>query len=90
MTEITLTLENADGLHARPAAILAKTAARYTSKIDLKAKGLTKNAKSIMGILSLSLEKGDQVSIVADGADEAGATDALRGLFAAQFAEVEA
>lgn len=87
MTEVTLTLENADGLHARPAAILAKAAGQFQAKIDIKAKGQTKNAKSIMGILSLSLEKGDQVQIVADGADESGATETLKGLFASQFAE---
>lgn len=87
MTELTLTLENADGLHARPAAILAKAASQFQAKIDLKAKGQTKNAKSIMGILSLGLEKGDRIQIVADGADEAGAAEALRALFQSQFAE---
>jgi phosphocarrier protein len=87
MTEITVRLENADGLHARPAAILAKAAGQYQSKIELKAKGQTKNAKSIMSILSMGLEKGDEVQIIADGSDEALATDSLKALFLSQFAD---
>lgn len=87
MTEITVLLENAEGLHARPAAILAKAAGQYQSKIEIKAKGQTKNAKSIMGILSLSLEKGDEIQIVADGADEAQAADSIKALFSSQFAD---
>ena len=89
MKELSLKLENADGLHARPAAVFAKAASQYQSKIEITAKGMTKNAKSIMGLLSLSLEKGDDIKIVASGADEEAAGVALKALIENQFAEHE-
>lgn len=85
MTEITIQLQNDEGLHARPAGILAKAASQYQSKIELKAKGVTKNAKSIMSILSLGLEKGDEIQILADGADESEAIQNLQNLFQSKF-----
>ena len=85
MTEITLQLQNEEGLHARPAGVLAKTATQYQSKIEIKAKGLVKNAKSIMSILSLGLEKGDQIQLAAEGSDESEAIETLQILFQNKF-----
>lgn len=87
MTEIQFKLTNDDGLHARPAGLLVKAASQFQSKIEIRAKGQSKNAKSIMSLLSLSLEKGDDVTIAADGADEAAAAAALKSLFESGFAE---
>lgn len=87
MTELNLTLENNEGLHARPAAVLAKIAGQFQSKIEIKAKGQVKNAKSIMGLLSLGLEKGDEISIQIEGADEDAAIARLDSLFRAGFIE---
>lgn len=87
MTELLFKLENAEGLHARPAGMLAKTASQFQSKIEIHARGQAKNAKSIMSLLSLGLEKGDEVRLVADGADEQAALESLRGLVDRQFAE---
>lgn len=87
MLDQTLTLENAEGLHARPAAVLAKLAGRFTSKVEIKAKGQQKNAKSIMGLMSLGLEKGDQIVVVADGADEAEALQKIVTLIQGGFQE---
>lgn len=88
MTELKITLQNNEGLHARPAGILAKAASQYQSKIELRAKGTTKNAKSIMSILALGLEKGDEVEILADGADESVAVNSLKSLFESNFETV--
>ena len=85
MKEITLQLQNDEGLHARPAGILAKAASQYQSKIELKAKGVTKNAKSIMSILSLGLEKGDEIQVLADGTDESEAIQNIQNLFQTKF-----
>lgn len=85
MTELSLTLENNEGLHARPAAVLAKTAAQFTAKIEITAKGQTKNAKSIMSLMSLGLEKGDPLSLTFDGADEAAAKAKIEDLFRSGF-----
>ncbi|MBX2987059.1 MAG: HPr family phosphocarrier protein [Bdellovibrionaceae bacterium] len=87
MTEFTVRLENAEGLHARPAAVMVKLASQFQSKIEIKAKGQVKNAKSLMSLLSLGLEKGDEIQIIAQGEDGAAAASALQKLIQNQFAE---
>jgi phosphocarrier protein len=78
--EITLTLQTEDGLHARPAGIFAKKAGEFKSNIEIHAKGQVKNAKSIMGIMSLGLEHGTEIKLVAIGEDESQALQALSTL----------
>ena len=45
MTEATLTIENKTGIHARPASVFVQTAAKFKSKVQVKAKGKTADAK---------------------------------------------
>ncbi len=85
MRQITIQLANDEGLHARPAGILVKVASRYNCKIELSAKGQIKNAKSIMNILALGLEKGDEFHISADGVDEVEALESLQNLIQSNF-----
>lgn len=85
LVETNVTLTNDDGLHARPAGILAKTAAQFTSKIELCAHGETKNAKSIMSIMSLGLKTGDVITLKADGDDATPAIAAIQQLFLNKF-----
>ena len=58
--EKTVVLKNETGLHARPAGIFVKAASQFASKIQIRAKDQTINAKSIMNILSLGLETGSE------------------------------
>ncbi|HXH32400.1 MAG TPA: HPr family phosphocarrier protein [Bacteriovoracaceae bacterium] len=76
---------NEEGLHARPAGALAKTAAEFTSSIEIRANGMTKNAKSIMGVMSLGLSKDAEITIVASGEDEAEALEKLEQLITNKF-----
>lgn len=85
MKEQTLKLENPEGLHARPAAILAKLAGGFHSKVEINAKGQQKNAKSIMALMSLGLEQGDEIKIIIDGADEDSAMDQILALIQGGF-----
>ena len=87
MTEITLTLKNKVGLHARPAAEMIKTAAKFKSKIALTGNEKQANAKSIITVLSLGLKRGDSLTISADGADEREAIQALSELIRSNFHE---
>lgn len=64
------TINNETGIHARPATTIAKKAAPYTASITLEAKGKTANAKSLIGILSLGIVKGDVVKVTVDGDNE--------------------
>ena len=70
-------VSHAHGLHARPAALLVKTAQTFDSEIQLECDGHCANAKSILGILSLGAQQGAVVTITAKGH---GADVALRAI----------
>lgn len=72
---VEIKLQN--GLDARPVAMLVQVASKYESKIYLEAAGKKVNAKSIMGMMSLGLDSGDQVTVTAEGTDEEEAADAI-------------
>jgi phosphocarrier protein len=87
MTEATTTIENKTGIHARPASVFVQKASSFKSKVQLKAKGKTVDAKSILMIMSMGLVKGTEITIVADGPDEAAAVQELKALVDAKFGE---
>ncbi|HXD21715.1 MAG TPA: HPr family phosphocarrier protein [Gemmatimonadaceae bacterium] len=87
MIERRVTVVNAHGIHARPAAEIVKTAARFTANVLLEKDGLEVNGKSIMGVMMLAAECGSEVIIRADGSDEAAAVEALAALIAGKFGE---
>jgi phosphocarrier protein HPr len=87
MTERTVTIQNRNGLHARPAAEIVKTAAKFRCEITLIREDLEVNGKSIMGVMMLAAEFGSQLVIRCDGADEQGALDALAALIESKFGE---
>ena len=87
MTEATMMIENKTGIHARPASIFVQTATKFKSKVQIKAKGKTVDAKSILMIMSMGLVKGTEISITADGPDEADAVKSLKDLVASKFGE---
>ena len=65
------------GIHARPATLLVQTASKFSSDINLEYKGKSVNLKSIMGGMSLGVGQGADVTISAEGADEAEAIAAI-------------
>lgn len=80
MTRKSLTIRNEEGLQSRPAALLVQIAGRYSSNLWIEQGSKRVNAKSIMGVLSLRLKKGDSFNIAASGDDEADAVDAITQL----------
>ena len=70
MTRKTIRIELASGLEARPVAMLVQIASQFESSIYVENEGARFNAKSIMGMMSLGIAEGEQVTIIADGADE--------------------
>ena len=87
MTEATTTIENKTGIHARPASQFVQKASSFKSKIQIKAKGKTVDAKSILMIMSMGLVKGTEITIAADGPDEADAVAALKQMVDDKFGE---
>ncbi|CAM4333730.1 MULTISPECIES: phosphocarrier protein HPr [Jeotgalicoccus] len=65
------------GIHARPATILVQTATKFESDIELEYNSKKVNLKSIMGVMSLGVGKGAEVTIYADGKDEEEAIEAI-------------
>ena len=77
MVEKTVKIEIAQGMHARPASVFVREAARFLSEVRLTADGVTVNGKSIMGILMLALGPGSEVELQITGSDENEALTAL-------------
>lgn len=65
------------GIHARPATMLVQSASKYNSEIMLEYKEKSVNLKSIMGVMSLGVGQGADVTITADGPDE---MEAIEGI----------
>ena len=84
-----LMIINRLGLHARAAAKLVSTAARFSASVQIERNGKTADAKSIMAVMMLGGGKGSAVTIAAEGVDEVAAIEALETLFAARFGEDE-
>ncbi len=70
MIEKPIEIKMAGDLDARPIAMLVQIASRHESSIYLMAEGKKVNAKSIMGMMSLVLNQGETVTVVAEGKDE--------------------
>ena len=87
MTERIVTIRNRAGMHARPAALLVKTAGAFLCQIFIEKDGERVNGKSIMGVITLGATYNSQLKVVADGPDEAQALDALERLFENRFEE---
>lgn len=69
----------AHGIHARPAALLANAAKRFSSEISLSLRERRVNARSVAALMSLGVRHGDRILIAARGPDaEAAAADLAR------------
>jgi len=67
--ERTVVVGSKSGLHARPAAIFVQNAKSFQSQITLGKNERTANGKSILSVLALGAEKGDQVVLTISGGD---------------------
>jgi len=93
MSEVKLSrsvvVGNANGLHLRPASLIAKLAGQYESKIELVKDSQRVDGKSVLEIVTLMAEHGTELTIEANGADAETAITALVALFASNFAVLE-
>ncbi len=83
----TFTIKNRLGLHARAAALLVKTANRFTSEVTIEKDGLEVNGKSIMGILMLAASKGSKITLKVNGKDSVQAIQVIGRLIEDKFGE---
>jgi len=87
MKQETVTIKNRAGIHARPSALIVKTANEYNSEIYLELDDMRINAKSIMGIITLGANYKSIIQIIAEGEDENEAVLAIAKLFENRFEE---
>ncbi|MCB1202139.1 MAG: HPr family phosphocarrier protein [Leptospiraceae bacterium] len=73
-------IQNASGVHARPAATFVKLANRFKAEIFVEKAGHRINGKSIMGLMMLALTQGAKIQVIADGEDEDTAVEKLTTL----------
>ncbi|ACL70198.1 HPr family phosphocarrier protein [Halothermothrix orenii] len=76
-------VKNEEGLHARPASKFVKKANSYRSNIEIIFKDLRADGKSIMGVMSLGIRRGDKITLKIDGPDEEKARQELIDFFQA-------
>ncbi len=70
MTTKKITVQIKSGLEARPVAVLVQVASQYESKIYVESGSKKFNAKSIMGMMTLGLNEGEEITVSAEGNDE--------------------
>jgi len=83
-------MTNQVGLHARPATFFIQKANEFKCSIWIEREERRVNAKSLLGVLSLGVVKGGEITIMADGEDEDEAVAALLDLVETNFGEGEA
>lgn len=77
LVEKSVEVQLETGLQARPAAQFVQEANRFTADIFLEKDGKRINAKSIMGLMSIAVTKGETIALIAEGPDEEEAITSL-------------
>ncbi len=77
MISKNMTINIPKGLDVRPVAVLVQVANQYESSIYVEIHEKKVNAKSIMGMMSLALVQGEEITIIANGPDEQDAVNAI-------------
>lgn len=84
MVRKAVTVKREGSLEARPIAMLVQKASQFSSKVHIEIGNKCINAKSIMGMMSLSVCNGDEVVVVTEGTDEVAAAEEMESCLKAQ------
>lgn len=77
MMQKSIQIKLETGLEARPVAMLVQVASQFESTVYLNADSRKVNAKSIMGMMSLGLSSGEEITVTAEGNDEKAAIEGI-------------
>lgn len=83
MKEFKYVIKDKFGMHARPAGLFVKEAATFASTVKIAANGKEADAKRILGVMSLGIKEGHEVTVTAEGADEDKAIESLKAFLTA-------
>ena len=86
MIQKSMKVQLDNGLEARPVAVFVQVASQYESTIYVEVEDKKVNAKSIMGMMSLGLDNGETLTVVADGSDESAAVAHIERFLSGQDA----
>ena len=81
MKNFKYTITDELGIHARPAGLLVKEAAKFSSMITIQGNGKNADLKRLLAVMSLGIKKGAEIEVTAEGDDEAAAVAALEDFF---------
>ena len=85
MKEFKHVINDPLGMHARPAGMLVKAVAPYTSKITITAPTGTADARRLMALMKLAAKQGMELTVTVDGADEETAAPELKAFLEANL-----
>lgn len=80
MRILEVEIKNEQGVHARPATLIARLAKKYKSTLKIKRKDEEIDAKNVLGIMTLGAEQGEKFMLIADGEDENELLENLKNL----------
>lgn len=84
----TVTIQNEQGFHVRPAQLFTEKAGQFVAEVRLiTAEGRSADCKSMLELMTLGIEKGAVVTIEANGDGEKEVVEALVQLVESKFGE---
>ena len=84
MKQISVTVIDPVGLHARPATVAVNAASKFKCEVKVAYKGRTVNRKSIMGVRSLGIATQSEITVSCEGEDEDVAVKTIEDVLRAQ------
>ncbi len=78
MKEFKYTITDPEGIHARPAGLFVKAAAAVPCKVTIEKEGKEVDAKRILGVMSLGVKQGEEITLKTDGDGEDDAMETLK------------
>ena len=81
MIKTSVVVRTDNDFDGRPIALLVQEASQYASKVYIQVGEKNINAKSIMGMMSLTLSGGEEITVVTDGEDEKKAAEDIKTFF---------
>ena len=81
MKSFTYVIKDKEGIHARPAGIIAAEAKKFSSTVIMKNKGKEADVTRLLRVMSLCVKSGEEVEIVIEGADEEACAASMKKAF---------
>jgi phosphocarrier protein len=78
MKKFDYVITDALGIHARPAGMIVKEAAKYSSSITIQKGEKTIDAKKLFALMSLGVKNADTITVIVDGEDEDAAYEGIK------------